>query len=135
MAPLTLISTSSRPTLCHIPVFTSPSLRTLQLCLHPNLDTRPTAFRRFLCPASRSTTRWSSVTPRMESTWQPACCIVETSYQRMCTPLSRPSRLSALFNLLIGAQLVSRLVFASSHHKWFQVEILQRSTVLCKFHD
>lgn len=131
--PSMLISTSSRPTWFHTHVSTSLSLPTPQLSLPLRHPTRPTQSKKSRCLVSSPTTRWSSVTHVTESTWLLACCTVVTLYQMMFTLLWPPLKLSAPFNLLIGAQLVSRLVSASSHLKWFLTVIWLRSTVLCKF--
>ena len=133
MDPSTSISMNSRPTWSHTPVSTSLSLPTLQSSLPPRHPTSPTLFKRSPCPASSQTTRWSSATLETENTWLLACCTVVTLFPTMSTALSQPSRPSALFNLLTGVLLGSRLVFATSLRRWFLTAIWPRSTALCQF--
>ena len=62
-----------------------------------------------LLPASSPRTNWSSVTQGLENIWPAAFSTEEMLFPRMSTPQLQPSRIRELFNLSIGAQLVSKL--------------------------
>ena len=133
MVPLTSISTSSKPTLCHIQGFTSPWFLMPRLSPLPERPMKPTRFRKFPTHASSPTIRWSNVILETESTWQLVFCTGVTLSPKRYTPLlplSRPRRLSSLST---GAQPASRLVSASSHHNWCPTEIWPKSTELCMY--
>jgi hypothetical protein len=124
---------SSKPTLYRILVSTSLSLHMPQLFHHQRPSMRSTRFKRSPCLASRSITRWLSVTHRTESTWLLACCTVEMLSPRMFITRSPLLRLNERFSSSIGAQLASRLVSASSHLKKFLVVTWPKLSVLCKY--
>lgn len=124
---------SSRQTLCHTQGSTSHWFLMPQSSPPLGPPTKPTRFKKSPILASSPTTKWWNATPETESTWQPAFYTEVMLLLRKSMPLSLPSRPRRPSSLSTGAQLVSKLVFASSHHNWFPTVTLPKSTVLCTY--
>merc|ERR1712193_121885 len=108
---------------CHTRVSTSHWLPTHQSYPRTVLVMNLTLFKKLPTPALKPKTKWSNVTQEMVNIWLVASCTVVMLCQKMLTLLLVTSKQRELFNSLIGAQLVLRLVSTTKPQQLFQAQI------------
>ena len=120
MVPWTLILPNSKPIWSHILVSTLCWVHTLQLSQLRKLITNNSQLLKLPTLHSSQHQWWPNATQDMVNTWHALCYIEVMLYQKMLTHQLPPSRPREPFNLLTGAQLVSKLVSIINHQLLFQ---------------